>query len=279
MTVPKYNEMFNAVLEALHNLDGSASILELENEVANILGLSEDDLNELHTENRTKFSYRLTWSRTYLKKYGVITNSSKGIWSLTPEGLKISRVDENDVIMKMKGRRLDSEILTSEEIDDINDGTGRTWQDELLDIVKKLEPESFEKLCKRLLRESGFVNVDITGKSGDGGIDGNGILKFGGLLSFNIVFQCKRYKDSVGANVVRDFRGAMIGRADKGLIITTGFFTREAKKEAQREGAPLIDLVDGQELVEKLKELSIGVSVQERIEEQVEIQRDYFDSI
>jgi len=277
MAVPKYNEMFNAVIQALHNLDGSASISELENEVANILGLSEDDLSELHRGNRTEFSYRLAWSRTYLKKYGVITNSSRGIWSLTPKGLQISEVDENDVVLHARGS--DTRIVSLKDIDDVEEETEPSWQDELLDIVKQLKPDSFERLCKRLLRESGFVDVEITGKSGDGGIDGKGILKFGGLMSFNIVFQCKRYKESVGSNVIRDFRGAMIGRADKGLILTTGFFTRDARKEAQREGAPLIDLVDGQELMEKLKELSIGVSVQERIEEQIEIQRDYFDSI
>src|SRR5205823_8842550 len=109
----------------------------------------------------------------------------------------------------------------------------------------------------RVLRETGFTQVEVTGRSGDGGIDGKGIAKINGILSFRVVFQCKRYRGSVGASEIRDFRGAMQGRADKGLFITTGYFTRDAIKEATRDGATAIDLVDGEKLVEKLRELGL----------------------
>ena len=79
-------------------------------------------------------------------------------------------------------------------------------------------------------------------------------------MSFHVLFQCKRYKGSVSPGEIRDFRGAMMGRADKGLFITTGTFTPAAVKEATRDGAPPIDLLDGNEFAEKLKDLSIGVS-------------------
>lgn len=151
------------------------------------------------------------------------------------------------------------------------------WEDELLEIIKNITPEKFERLCQRILRELGFVDVNVTGKSGDGGIDGNGIIKINGTLSFHIVFQAKRYKGSVPPSVVRDFRGAMIGRADKGLIISTGTFSREAIKEARRDGAPTIDLIDRIDLVKKMKYLNFGVKIE--MIEKVSINKDWFDTI
>ncbi len=137
-----------------------------------------------------------------------------------------------------------------------------------------LKPEQFERLAQRILRECGFTQVEVTGKSGDGGIDGKGIIKIGGLISFHAMFQCKRYQDSVTPRHIRDFRGALMGRADKGLFITTGSFTRDAVKEAQRDGAAPIDLIDGEDLVQKLKELSLGVKIE--IIEQITIDKDWF---
>jgi restriction system protein len=150
------------------------------------------------------------------------------------------------------------------------------WKEKLYAILtQKLTPAAFERLVQRLLRESGFTHVEVTGRSGDGGIDGRGIARVHGLLSFHVLFQCKRYKGAVGPGEIRDFRGAMTGRADKGLFITTGTFTPAAVKEATRDGAPPIDLLDGAEVVEKLRELSLGVLIEKievvRVEEQCSI--------
>lgn len=134
------------------------------------------------------------------------------------------------------------------------------WQDRLLECLLKMKPSAFERLCQRILKDSGFIKVDVTGRSGDGGIDGIGVLRLN-LLSFHVFFQCKRWKGSVGASVIRDFRGAMVGRADKGLVMTTGTFSTDARKEATRDGAPAIDLVDGETLCALLKSLKIGVSI------------------
>ena len=125
--------------------------------------------------------------------------------------------------------------------------------------------------------ESGFTQVDVTGGSGDGGIDGIGVMRLGGFLSFRVLFQCKRWKGSISASVVRDFRGAMIGRTDKGLIVTTGNFTREAVREATRDGAPEIDLVDGEQLIDKLKELDLGVSTE--FVPEVTVDPEFFQNI
>lgn len=152
-----------------------------------------------------------------------------------------------------------------------------SWQERLLDTLTAMDPGAFERLCQRMLWESGFIEVEVTGRSGDGGIDGYGIIRMGGLISFPVLFQCKRYRGNVAASVVRDFRGAMQGRSDKGLLITTGGFTRDAKAEATRDGAPPIDLIDGALLAEKLKELGLGVTTE--MVEQVTVDAAFFEGI
>ncbi len=162
--------------------------------------------------------------------------------------------------------------------DDEPDNTVK-WQEELLDVLLLMSPSAFERLVQRILRESGFIHVEVTGQTGDGGIDGHGILRLGGLLGFHVIFQAKRWKGAVGAGLIRDFRGAMVGRADKGLLITTGAFTKEAIKEATRDGAPAIDLIDGDQLVDKLKQLSLGVITKKIEVEQITIDKNWFQSL
>lgn len=279
MSIPTYDSLFNPLLEAFHNLGGSASVSEQEIEVARILKLSEKDIAEIHRGNRTVLSYRLAWARNYLKRFGIIVNSKRGVWALTNIGLKTKSLDKNEVNKSVKS--LDRIEINKKQVSGelFEDESPDAWEDELLNILKKIDPSAFERLCQRLLRESGFIQVEVTGRSNDGGIDGKGVLRLGGLLSFHVLFQAKRYQKTVSPSVVRDFRGALVGRADKGLIITTGSFSREAKLEAQRAGATPIDLIDGEELVEKLKFLAIGVEVKEKIVEEVIIDHDYFQKL
>jgi len=159
------------------------------------------------------------------------------------------------------------------EIVDIED---TTWTDRLLAVLGSMPPDGFERLCQRLLRESGFTKVEVTGKSGDGGIDGHGVLRVN-LISFQVLFQAKRWQSPVGASVVRDFRGAMVGRADKGFIITTSTFTRDARAEATRDGAPAIDLIDGEDLCRLLKDNRIGMTV--KMVEDVEIDNGFYSEL
>lgn len=280
----QYDRLFNPLLAALDNLGGSGSVSELEEEVAQILQLSEDEINDMHQGNRSKFSYRLAWARSYLKNYGLLDNSLRGVWVLTNKGKKTKVVDPEKVkksyAIKTKnmtssavGR--DSAKMTSSDLP--VDIIELDWQNQLISTIKQIKPEQFERLCQRFLRELGFVNVEVTKQSADGGIDGQGIYKLGSVLSFHVVFQSKRYDGSVSSNVIRDFRGAMSGRADKGLIITTGNFTRDAKREAVRDGAVPIDLIDGNEFAEKLKELGLGVSI--ALVEEITIKTDFFNKI
>ncbi len=172
-------------------------------------------------------------------------------------------------------------IKTKNEIIELSDSDTpetQSWREELYHLLtKEVSPDAFERLAQRLLRESGFVQVEITGRTGDGGIDGKGIARIHGFMSFHVIFQCKKYQGSVSAGEIRDFRGAMVGRADKGLFITTGTFTPAAIKETTRDGAPPIDLVDGEQLAEKLKELKLGV--QTEMIEKVTINKGWFSNL
>lgn len=164
------------------------------------------------------------------------------------------------------------------ELEDIDAPETQGWREELYRVLtKEVSADAFERLTQRLLRESGFVQVEITGRTGDGGIDGKGIAKIHGFMSFHVIFQCKKYQGSVSAGDIRDFRGAMVGRADKGLFITTGTFTPAAVKEATRDGAPPIDLVDGEQLAEKLKEFQLGIKTE--MIEKVTLDKDWFANL
>ena len=202
-------------------------------------------------------------------------NSSRGIWALTLQGHKTKAVNKNEIkqfSQSLRKKASENNLETSlPELEELS------WENEVLDILKLMKPDSFERLCQRLLRESGFVQVEITGRSGDGGIDGKGIIKLGSILSFHVIFQCKRYKEKVSSSVIRDFRGAMMGRADKGLIITTGNFTRDAKNEALRDGAPPLDLIDGDDLVQMLKNYQLGMKVETRVVEDIKVDSSWFE--
>jgi len=232
--------------------------------IPTFLELTDDVVNVMHTEVQSELQYRLAWARTYLKAIGCIENSSRGVWTLTSVGSEISESEIEPLIKRRREDWSDGPAVKKSigsDIETSNDLNESRWKVDLIEQLLKLSPHGFEKLSQRLLRESGFVNVEVIGKSGDGGIDGIGIYK-PSLISFVVYFQCKRYRGSVGAGAIRDFRGAMQGRGERGVLITTGTFTRDSQTEATRDGAPRVDLIDGDQLCELLFELKLGVEHQ-----------------
>ncbi len=285
MALPPVDHLYNPLLQALRELGGSASILELDEATIEKLDLSEEDLNQPHGDRTTEIAYRLAWVRTHLKMYGLLNNSERAVWVLTPQGIKTESVDTREVRRFLQERHRQAQSRRqrrprsreAEELDPTEGTPEQTWREHLQATLLALPPDIFERLCQRMLRESGFVQVEVTGRSGDGGIDGTGRITLGGMLSFPILFQCKRYQGSVGPGIIREFRGAMLGRTDRGLVITTGTFTRDARHEATRDGAPPIDLVDGDQLLEKLKDLRLGVRVQ--LVEDISVDAAWFQEI
>ena len=277
--LPAYAEYFVPTVKALKARGGSATIEELEDEVADLMALSDEARSEPHGDTgQTQFQYELAWVRTYLKKVGAVDNSSRGVWSLTEKGEHLGDDEIRGVYQAVRAEKRRSTTVASKVAAPSPEGDEETgdWSAELLSVLGDMAPDAFERLCQRMLREAGFTKVDVTGRSGDGGIDGIGVLRVN-LVSFHVLFQCKRWKSSVGAAVVRDFRGAMVGRADKGLIITTATFTPDARREATRDGAPAIDLVDGETLCGLLKDLRLGVAV--KLVEEVTVEPGFFAAI
>lgn len=275
--VPNFDDMMNPTLQAIRDLGGSGTIEEINTKVAELMTLTDEQMELLHDPSKggmTEIEYRLAWTRTYLRRYGLLENSARGIWALTPESANAGHVDEREVVRVVRAQlKAEKEARASEESEDTE--AEPSWRDHLLETLLEMKPDAFERLVQRLLRESGFVQVEVTGRSGDGGIDGKGILRIGGLLSFHVIFQCKRWQAPVRPTHIRDFRGAMMGRADKGLFISTGTFTQEALREATRDGATPIDLIDGDQLVDKLKDLGLGVRAKKIEVEEVTIDRDW----
>lgn len=290
-TVPKHNELYNVTLDALRKLDGSGSNQEIHDKAAAILNLTDEQIQKplKPGSNRRMFDFQLGWAKTQLKTYGLLENSSKGVWALTDQGKATHEVDGKEVDRvvsekikqqkKAERKTVGSESTgTDDTLTDLDDpALDEQWRDKLSTMLKKMDAIAFERLCKRLLRESGFIKVENTPAAHDGGIDGWGILPVSDFLSFRVVFQCKRYDGSVGPDVVQKLRGAMPGNADRGLIMTTGHFTTGAKKEAAHEHKSPIELVDGEALIDRLKALKLGVSTE--MVEEVTINPDFFANI
>jgi len=288
VSIPTFDSLMNPLLKALFALGGSGSTDEIYEKVVELENIAEDVSSIPHNpekSNQTEVAYRLAWARTYLKKYGFLENSSRGVWALTKLANEKKQVNPSAVLKAIRKADKDESKKKKNipknktiELDDADTLESQSWREELHHVLtKEISPDAFERLTQRLLRESGFVQVEVTGRTGDGGIDGKGIARIHGFMSFHVIFQCKRYQGSVSAGEMRDFRGAMVGRADKGLFITTGTFSPAAVKEATRDGAPPIDLVDGDQLADKIKEFRLGIETE--MIEKVTVQKEWFKNL
>lgn len=289
---PTYTELIVPTYQALIKLGGSGTNNEICEQVIKDLQLSDEVVDESHlgSESQTELEYQLAWARTYLKNFGVIINSARSVWSITPDYTTGVELDAREIVSytanrnaeRRKGRRKIEEVNCENPDDGIaeNDETEypdeiKPWRQRLAEVLQNMDPYGFERLTQRVLRECGFTQVEVTKKSGDGGIDGTGKLKINGIFSFNVAFQCKRYKGAVGASDIRDFRGSLTTDIEKGVFITTGMFTKAAKEEASNPGKQQIDLIDGEEFINKIAQYGIGV----REVITYEIDEEFFEKI
>ena len=288
--LPYLPGMMLVTVEALKALGRSATVQELDQKVIDLEGVTEAEQAFVMkgTENRPRVNYYLAWARTFLKRVNALDNSSgRGVWALTESGMAIMGLEETRAMYEKvnleerERARANRQAVKAAETDslkpvDDDSDAAEDWKSSLLAVLGAMSPDAFERLSQRLLREAGFTKVEVRGTSGDGGIDGVGVLRVN-LVSFQVYFQCKRWKGSVGSKEVRDFRGALQGRADKGLFITTGHFSSQASEEATRDGAIAIDLIDGDRLCDLLKEHRLGVETE--MIESVSIESRWFEGI
>ena len=256
-----YSELITVTYAALKALGGSGKNDEINNKAAEILGLSDDVLEvpHLNSSSLSEINYRLAWARTLLKRSGAIANSARAVWAISPSFSDVAEVDGaaiNKAYHKLNAPKKD--IPADADPEDMPEEV-RPWRKKLYEVLIHMDPYAFERLTQRVLRECGFTQVEVTKKSGDGGIDGTGKLRINGIFSFNIAFQCKRYQGIVGSGDIRDFRGSLTTNIEKGVFITTGSFSKAAVEEAAAPGKQQIDLIDGEEFITKLAEFGIGV--------------------
>lgn len=271
-TKSEFVKWMGPLLDCLRALGGSAKPREVSDWIAAKLNLADEKRQETTKSGQERFHNQVAWARQYLVWEGLLDGSRRGTWTLTRNGWN-SRLSEHDgrkLFLKWVGihasaRKTSEENIPPEGKELASDlaavVTEEIAEEELISVLRELPPNGFERVCQRLLRESGFEKVSVTGRSHDGGIDGIGILQVNPFVSFKVLFQCKRYKKgkTVSRAEVGDFRNAMIGRADKGIIITTGFFSPDAVREANRDGAPPIELVDGDKLVSMFEAVTLGL--------------------
>jgi|JI8StandDraft_1071087.scaffolds.fasta_scaffold246279_1 restriction system protein len=264
MKGPEFLKYINPVLTTLQSNGGAGESSDVIEQVIFKLGITETELEETTSNGQSRVRNQIQWARFYLFKAGLIDNAQRGIWRLTNDGLD-RKLNDDDVYNLFKGVQNTVKKITNtkpKKTEPVFENVPTEDEEHsigLISIIQNQSPSGFEKLCKRLLTEIGINEIVITGGSGDNGIDGKGIVKLNDVVSLNIVFQCKRYKETVSPHHVRDFRGAMQGRGEKGLIITTGRFTKEAKGEANRDGVTPIELIDGDRLVELFEKYHLGL--------------------
>ncbi|MDD9868126.1 MAG: restriction endonuclease [Candidatus Campbellbacteria bacterium] len=277
--VPPFADFFNPIIKALKELGGSALRNEIENKVIEIMGITEKQVSYTYNNNDKSIVLdRIGWALFYLKKGKILKSGGRSIWELVKKDQK--EIDDVKEFIKQinKESREKKKYLEEESIEI----TPQTIEEEnfdeiLLKKLKELTPLAFEKFCKKLLERTGVTNVEETSYSNDRGIDGTGVLKIQGLVSLRIAYQSKRYNEvTVASKTIRDFRGSLPSNVDKGIVITTGKFTSAARKEAiSSEKSKIIDLIDGEELVNMMKEFKMGVETED-IKSIINIDDEYF---
>ena len=293
MEIPTRFDLLWPVLKIVEEAGGSASVEEIVAQLGTEpylcqLSIGPEALDVLHGDGpQTEIAYQAAWARTFLKYISALHNSRRGVWSITELGREIpSEANLRQLVrseLEERFRRRSTKKVSAGGDTSANDSELESsefeeeWKQNLIEAVLELDPIAFERLCQRLLREAGFVDVEVTRSSGDGGIDGTGVLQLN-LMSFRVGFQCKRYTNTpVPAKAIREFMGAIQGRADSGLFITTSIFSQAAKAETKVAGRLNVDLIDGDRLCDLLKEYELGAKT-EKVE-RVEIDREFFQSI
>lgn len=284
-TQAEFVKWFGPVLDALRQLGGAGKPKEVVEQIAKNLNLPDRVLEETMKSGILRFQNQVAWARQYLVWEGYLDDNTRGVWTLTPLGYK-THLDENkarqiflkwvDIHQKARKEKSEKQIIEEQEEEKL-EVIERAYIPTLLEVLQSISPKGFEDICKRLLREHGFEDVEVTGKSHDGGIDGYGTLELNPFVSIKVLFQCKRYKGTVSRAQVGDFRNAMIGRAEKGIILTTGTFSEDAKREASRDGAPPIELINGEKLVELFESKQLGVKPKTVYEVDLQFFQPYMD--
>lgn len=263
----EFVQWMGPLLDALRALGGEAKPTEVGEWIAGRLRVPDEELAKVNQNKRSRFANQVAWARQFLVWDGLLDGSRRGVWSLTSSGWKTHLTpDQSRGIAARWGkihadaRRAEESKQTSSESADVAAiPDEEVFEDVLLATLRGLPARGFELVCVQLLRRCGLESVEATQQSRDFGIDGFGTLRLNPVVTVRVAFQAKRYKDVVGREVVAQFRNDISGLAEKGVIITTGRFTKDARAEATMPGRSPIELIDGEQLVALFIEKELGV--------------------
>lgn len=266
---PAFVQWLGPLLDALRERGGSATAKEAVDAVARLCRVPPSQREETTSSGMERFANQVYWARQYLVWAGLIESGVRGVWALTAQGLSTHLDLEQALELFARehrrhaaAKRTTTGVPALADVAGADDAEQSDEDDEFerfIAVLRSLSPGGFERLCLRLLRVAGFDRLEVTGRSNDGGIDGVGVLQVNDLVSFNVVFQCKKWTSSVPPKEIRDLRGAMAGRSDKAIFLTTSHFTQNAKDEAVRPGTDPVELVDGEKLYEMFKKYELGL--------------------
>lgn len=293
MAVPKYNEFFSPVLRALETGE-IKHVSEIRKFALDYLNVSEEDRKAMLPSNTQRLvDNRVNWSITYLRKANLIERVARGKYKVTNTGLRVlhekkDHVELKDLYQFDSFRQFINTDTMSEEKKDLSkpsvleDWQEGTPQDNLNASMEQINKELsanllseimerssafFEKMVVQLLLKMGYGSAledgFVTGCSGDEGIDG--IIREDKLGFSSIYIQAKRWAEdkAIGRPEIQKFVGALAGQgAQKGLFITTGTFTKEARSYVEKQLSTKVVLVDGEKLTKLMIEYNLGVSVE-----------------
>ncbi len=266
------------ILDALRELGGSATPREVYDAVARLAKVPDEKRFAKLGGGNLRYPNQVAWARQYLVWEGLLSSPKRGLWMLTAEGKNkhLACEDSREIFLKWvaihRDRREASkasasisksataptgEVESTPEDQEV-EPTSESYKEEMLAQLQALTPEAFERFCADLLKHLGLERVEVTGGPADKGIDGEGYLPIGPIVTVKVAFQCKRLRGAVSSKQVQSFQGA-IGAAEKGIFFTTGYFTDSARDAARSPGCKPIELIDCDRLLELLETNEFGL--------------------
>ena len=259
--MPKQRDMEIPLLKCLEEIGGKAKPSEIYTHMRRFFpDLTDLELTETLATGSNKWTNRIQWVRQRLVSVGEMASPEHGVWSITEKGRRrLADLAATNVSHESQAVK-ETEVVSGgpinlEEL--VEDYVG-AFKQKVIQKLQDLRPDQFERFAGALLTAYGFVQVKVTGRAGDGGIDGYGGLKVG-LATLNAAFQCKRWQEKVGSPEIDKFRGAIQGEFEQGIFFTTSDFTAQARDASIKKGAVPIILVNGDAFVQLMIEKQLGV--------------------
>lgn len=288
MVLPTERNVDLPLLKVLADADGPLPMSTAVDNVTKLFPkITQEDLAGRLKNGTSRWRNRVQWARQRLLINGELDGSVRGVWKITGKGkARIEREWSSwrpayselspagasaETILK---RESQDEENPQEAFDDALDKLNENLQTEILNVLLIIDPPLFESIIGQLLEKMRYGNPEVTGRSGDGGIDGTCSLDALGLVKLH--FQAKRWKNQVGAREIRDFIGGIqTFRGEYGIFVTTSDFTKDAIETAKRSGK--VRLVDGQEMAKLM--IKHGLGVDKTPVHVAKIDRDYFEGL